>query len=233
MTFHSTILPSQHSTISPSQGDIASVTSERRISSINGFNELMIQLTINNSYGNDAESNPSSNQKVATYITNGSFPQKLFNNRFVSKIIPGTIRPIDQLVTKDFPGIQETLGARQTVLPKEIFTDVARGAARIFRTLREVSQTSRDSPMPRGVNTAVATARLSPLFQIFNSTSDSPTRTGTQDIFNPIGPSGPQWISDAQKLKTSINRFFVKNGCPSAVWSRSPELTKIGLKGSI
>ena len=39
---HSTISPSRDSTISLSQGKIASVTSERRISSINGFNSLTI-----------------------------------------------------------------------------------------------------------------------------------------------------------------------------------------------
>ena len=68
--FHNcTISPSQgeitnvtsiHSTISPSQGEIVSVTSERRISSdmlaetINGFNELTIQSTINDSEEDDA-----------------------------------------------------------------------------------------------------------------------------------------------------------------------------------
>ena len=64
-----TISPSQgdianvtcvHSTISPSQGDIASVTSERQIyfdmlaETINVFNELTIQSTINDSEEDDA-----------------------------------------------------------------------------------------------------------------------------------------------------------------------------------
>ena len=65
---HSTISPSQdkitnvtsvHSTISPSQGDIANVTIQRQNSSdvleetINGFNELTIQSTINYSIYHD------------------------------------------------------------------------------------------------------------------------------------------------------------------------------------
>ena len=51
---------SVHFTISSSQGEIANVTSERRISSeilaetINGFNELTIQSTINDSEKDDA-----------------------------------------------------------------------------------------------------------------------------------------------------------------------------------
>ena len=84
---------------------------------------------------------------------------------------------------------------------------MAQSGAHIFRTPREVSQTGRDGSMPRDTNTAVATVSLTPPIQIFNSTSDSPTRTVTQDIFNPIGPAGPQWIRNAQKLKTSINDF--------------------------
>ena len=69
-------------------------------------------------------------------------------------------------------------------------------------------------------NTSVATIRLTPPIHIFNSTSDFPTRTGTQDIFNPIGPAGPQWISKAQKLKMSINGLFDKNSVPRPSFSK-------------
>ena len=84
-------------------------------------------------------------------------------NWFVPKIIPGAIRPIDQLVTEDVTGIQETLGALQTVLPKEIVTDVALSGARISQTPRDISLTCRDGSMPQDVKTAVATVRLTPL----------------------------------------------------------------------
>ena len=83
-----TISPCVHSTISPPQGDIASVTSERRISLINRCNELTIQSTINDSDDDAAEIDPNRNIKVVTYTTNGNSPQKLFNNRFTPKIIP-------------------------------------------------------------------------------------------------------------------------------------------------
>ena len=104
---HCTISPSQgdianvtsfHSTISPSQGYIASVTSERQIYSINGFNELTTQSTINNSEEDDVENDPNSDPKVATYTSNGNYPHKLFINWLIPTTIPGAIRPIEQTI---------------------------------------------------------------------------------------------------------------------------------------
>ena len=123
-----TISPCVHSTISPSQGDIASVANERRISLINRFNELTMQSTINDSEEDDAESDP----KVATYTNNGNSPQKLFINQLIPNIIPVAISLIDQPITEDVAVIRETLEARQTVLSKEIVTNVACSGARIF-----------------------------------------------------------------------------------------------------
>ena len=105
---HVTTSPSQgeienvtrvHSTISPSQEDIASVTSERRVYSINRFNELTIQSKINDSEEDNAEIDQNRNPKVATYTTNVNYPQKIFNNRFIPKIIPRSICTIDQTIT--------------------------------------------------------------------------------------------------------------------------------------
>ena len=93
---------------------------------INGFNELTIQSTINKSEEDDAERNPNSNAKVATYTTNGNFPHKLFLNRRIPKITPGAIRPIDQTITKDVAGTVENLDVCQTVISKEIGMDMAR-----------------------------------------------------------------------------------------------------------
>ena len=47
----------------------------------------------------DLKRDSGSYPKVATYTINENFPQKLFNNWFVPKIIQGKIYPIDQLVT--------------------------------------------------------------------------------------------------------------------------------------
>ena len=156
------------------------------------------------------KSDPSSNPKIANYTTNRNFPQKLFNSRFVPNITPGANRPNDQLVTDDVPGIRGTLGTHQTFLPKEIVTDAARSGARIFQNPSKVSQTGRDGSMPQDVNTAVATTRLTPQRQIFNSTSNSPTRNGTQDIVNPIEPASPQWINTAQNSKLPLMDFLTK-----------------------
>ena len=68
------------------------MTSKRLISSdilaetINGFNELTIQSTINDSAyddsgEDDAESNSNSDPKVATYTTHGNSSHKLLTNR--------------------------------------------------------------------------------------------------------------------------------------------------------
>ena len=101
------------------------MTSVRQISSgmlvetINGFNELTIQSTINDSKEDTAESNP----KVANYTTNGKSPHKSILNRLIQRIIPYAILPIDQMITVDVAGIRETLDTRQTVLLKDIVTE--------------------------------------------------------------------------------------------------------------
>ena len=123
---------------------------------------MTIQSKINDSDGDDIESDPSRNPKVDTYTINVNYAQKLSNNRFIPKIVPGAIRPIDQLITEDVPVILVTLDAQQTVFSKEIFADTARSCTRIFRTPREVSQKGRDISMSRDINTAVATTRLTP-----------------------------------------------------------------------
>ena len=118
------------------------------------------------------------------------------------------------------PGTLETLDARHTVLSKEIVTDTVRSSKRIFWTLRGVSWTGRDGSTPRDVNTAVAAARLNPPIQIFNINSDYPMRIWTRDIFNLIGPAGLQWISNAEKVKTSINGIFDENSGPRPSFSK-------------
>ena len=93
---------------------------------INGFNELTIQSTINKSEEDDAERNPNSNAKIATYTTNRNSPHKSILNRRIPKIIPGAIRMIDQTITKDVAVTIENLDVRQTVILKEIGMDTAR-----------------------------------------------------------------------------------------------------------
>ena len=150
---HSTILPSQgdianmtsvHSTISSSPGDISSVKSERRISldilaeTMNGFNELKIQSTINDSAyydqeENDAESDPNSNPKVATYTTNENSSHKLLTNREMPAIIQGVIPPVIQTTADGVAINRGALHAVCTVLQKEIVTGATRSTAGVIK----------------------------------------------------------------------------------------------------
>ena len=91
--------------------------SKEQVDAINNSEELVEAVS-------DPKRYLSSNPKVSTYTTNGNFPQKILRSRFVPNIIQGTIPPIYQLSREDVPGIQETLGVRQTVLPKDIVTDM-------------------------------------------------------------------------------------------------------------
>ena len=150
---------SVHSTISTSQ-EYANVTNERRIAldilkeTLKWFHGLTIQSTVSdsvyyNSEEDDAISDPKSDSLVATQTsdrnerkitdidtTNGNSPHKLILNRLIPNIIPGAIRPIEQMITEDVAGIQETLDACQTVLLEEIVMDAACSGARIFQTPR-------------------------------------------------------------------------------------------------
>ena len=193
---------------------------------ITEFHGLTIQSTIRDSAYYDSEehnavSDLKSDSLVATYTsdrnerkitdtdtTNGNCPHKLILNRFIPKITPGAFRPIHQTITDDVVGTGETLKVRQTVLSKEIATDATCSDARIFQTPREVRRMIRDITTTKYGNTVVETFRLTPPVQICHSTTDSPIRNRNQEIINPIGPVGPQWIRNAKKLKTSIDGFF-------------------------
>ena len=83
------------------------MTSDRRISldilseTMNGFTELTIQSTIDDSEyydseEDDAEIEPNSDLKVAIYTTNVNSPHKLLTNREIPAIIQGIIPPVNQ-----------------------------------------------------------------------------------------------------------------------------------------
>ena len=210
------------------------MTNERQISldilkeTIKEFHGLTIQSTISNSAHYDSEehdavSDPKSDSLVATHTndrnkgkitdadtTNVNSPHKLILNRLIPKIIPVAIHPIDNTITEDVAGIGETLDVCQTVLSKEIATEVTCSGVRIFQTHREVSRTGRDGTIPQDRITVVANVRLTSPVQICHITTDSPSWNRNQDIINPIGPISPQWIKNADKLKTSIEEFLCR-----------------------
>ena len=113
------------------------MTSERRISldilaeTINGFNQLTIQSTVNDSEyydseENNAESDPNSDKKLATYTTNGNFPHKLLTNREIPAIVQGVIPLVKQTTADLFATSRRTLHVVRSVLHKEIVTGVPR-----------------------------------------------------------------------------------------------------------
>ena len=226
------------------QGEIANVTNERRISSdimaeaIRGFNGLTIQSKIKDSVyyiseENDPESDPNSNSLVATHTsdgkkrkvtdtdtTNGNCPHKLLINRIVPEINPVAIPPIDQTITEDATGSGETFHAGCTILSKEIVTDTACSAAHFFRTPADVSRHGTDGTTPRDVSNAMGSTRLASLVRIGGSTTGSPSRTGSQDIISPRGSISPQWSRDAQPLDISNNGNYSKHRYPATTWSK-------------
>ena len=106
------------------------------------------------------------------------------------------------------------------MLPEEIFTDAARSGARIFRNAREVIRTGRDRSTPRDVNTTVATAMLTPQGPILNSTSNSPTRNGNQDIVIPKRSIIATEARKAEPLDAPINRILAVHGHPTSIFSK-------------
>ena len=111
------------------QGNIANVTNERQIYSdileemIKWFNGLTIQSIINNSeyYDSeeyDAESDPSSDPKLATHTTNQYSPHKLLINRLIPEIIPVAVLPIEQTIAEYAAGSGETLHVRRAIISK-------------------------------------------------------------------------------------------------------------------
>ena len=97
------------------------------IETINGFNELTIQSIINNSEyydldEDDAESDPNSNPKVATYINNGNSSHKLFIDRGIPAIIQCVIPPVNQTTAYGVVTSRGDFHAICTVLHKDIVT---------------------------------------------------------------------------------------------------------------
>ena len=70
-------------------------------------------------------------------------------NQLIPEIIPVVIPSIDQTTADGDAASEETLHVRCTILPKEMTTDAARGAARVFRTPVGVIRHGVDGNSPR------------------------------------------------------------------------------------
>ena len=187
--------------------------SEEHIGTISNYEEMVDAVIY-------PKSNPSSNPKVATRTISRKFQQNLLRIQFVPNIIQGAFRPIDQIITEDLPGIEEIFGARQMVLPKDIDMDTARSGACIFYTLRELIWTGRYNSTSQFVNTAYATARLTPPIPSFNSTSVSPARTVTQDIVSSRRSIIATKAKNVEPLDTLINRFLAVHCHSRSIFSK-------------
>ena len=87
--------------------------------------------------------------------------------------------------------------AQRTTLSKEIITEAARSAARVFWTPADVSPHGTDGTTPRYRNTDIGSTRLTYPVLIGGSTTGSPSRTVNQGIISPLGSIGPQWSRNA------------------------------------
>ena len=89
-----------------------------------------------------------------------------------------------------------------------------------FRTPREIIRTGRDGSMPRDVNTAVSTARLNNPRPSFNSTFNSPTRNGNQDIVIPRQSIIATEARNKKPLNAPINRISAVHGYSTSIFSK-------------
>ena len=162
--------------------------------------------------GSDPKINPSGDPKVATHTTNEKFAQKLLINRFVPKIIPVVIQPINPPIIANVMGVQDILSSRQTVILKESVKDAARSCTLIFRrAYGKVSWTSRENAMPWDIISDY-NSRLISQGPSCVSNSVSPTRTGNQNIFSPSHPSIAKRDRNADPCDASMNGFLAVYG---------------------
>ena len=212
-------------------------TSERRNTSdilVETLKVLALDLKINdsaycNSYEDDAESNPKSDPLVATHTSdgkkikvtdtdtnNGNSPQKILINRTLPMIIP----PIDPRIMDGIAAGRGATHACHTISLKVIVTDAARSGARVFQNPADVNQKDTDGKIPQDGNTPIRYPRLTSPVLIGGGTTVSPTRTESQDIISPKGPTGSVEVRNAQPFHTFINGNSAKNGGPTPTFSK-------------
>ena len=199
---------------------------------------MTLQSTINdsayyNSEEDDSESDPNINPKVPTHTsdrkkikvididtTNGSSPHKSLINRLIPDNIPFIIPTIDPMTADGAATIGGNLHAHRTILSKEIATDVAQSAARIFKNPLVVNWKATDGNIPRDKKTVGTPPILTTPVWIGAGPSFSPTSIRIQDIGSPRGSIGPQEVRNAQPVNTSINGISAEHRDPAPTWSK-------------
>ena len=195
---------------------------------------MTLHSTINN-YGyydsdrHDAESDPKSDQLVATHnndakkrklndtdTTNTNYRQKLL----INQTIPVIILPNDPPIVDGVAASRWTFHVRQTIALKEIVTNAACSGARVLSYTVVINQKYTNRKIPRDGKTSRSPPRLTTPLRIGGGPSISPTRTGNQDIGSPSESIGPVKVRNAQPLHTSINGISSKHRYPAPTSSK-------------
>ena len=137
-------------------------------------------------------------------------------NPLVIMIIP----PIDPQISDRVAASRSTTHAQHTPALKVIVTDTVRSVAHLPWTPADLTWTYRDRTTTRDVNTLIRHPRLNSLFMIGGVTTPSPTRTGSQDIGTPKGPTGSIEARNTQPLNNFINGDSYENGDPTSTFSK-------------
>ena len=195
------------------------------VEKIHGFNELKIQSIINDSEEDEAESDPNSNIKIATYTTNGNSSHKLLTNREISVIIQGNIPPVNQKTVDGVATSRGDLHAVCTVLHKEIVTGTTRSTAGVLKDFLVKNWNNASGPIPVDRNTFGITPRTTTQFISVTGHSAPPISIGIQKIEGPRRSIIPQEARNSEPIDASVNRYPDKYRDPTLGWSK-----KIGSK---
>ena len=194
---------------------------------------MTLQSTINNSSyfcsdENDVESDPKSDQVVVTHTsdgkkikftdtdtTNRNSPHKLLINRLIPDIIPVFIPPINQMTTDWVADSGGTFHAVSKILSKDIVTDAARSAARVFKDPLVVNWKATDGMIPQDRNTVGIHPILTTPVRIGDGPYISATSIRIKEVESPSWSIVPQEVRNTLPFDTYINgernNLLIKN----------------------
>ena len=220
------------------------VANERQIPSdsltetLKVFNKLTLQSTINDSTDdhsnkNVTESDPKSNQLVATHTSNrkkrktadtdttkGNYPHKLLTNRENPAIVPFVILLVNQTTADGVAKGGRALHAVCAVLHKVIITAATRSAAGVLKDPPMVNWKYASGQIPQDRNTVRIFLRSTTPVWTGTGPSVPPIIIGSQQIEGKSRPIIPQEVTDSKPLDASINRIPTKHKYPTPSWSK-------------
>ena len=102
--------------------------------------------------------------------------------------------------------------ACQTVASKIIVTDEACSGVHVFWTPSDVSRNDMDGTTLKDGNTPIRSPRFTSPVLIGGGTTISPTRTGSQEIIRPKGPTGYVEVRNTEMFNTPMNGILWRRG---------------------